>query len=140
MTLTPPRSDSIVVVDRWRDSVVTIPADSAWLKAWLECDSTGKVMLQELKAANGRNASFTVVTLTPVGYGSLMEVGCNTDSLELLLKIREQTIERLERNVNYIEVEKPLTWWEATQVRLGRLFLMIVAALAVLMTVKKILK
>lgn len=130
----------MVVVERWRDSVVTIPADSAWLRAWLECDSAGNVMLQELEAASGRNTSLTVVTLTPAFRGSLMEVGCNTDSLELLLKIREQTIERLERNVNYIEVEKPLTWWEATQVRLGRLFLAIAAALAVLITVKKVLK
>ena len=97
-------------------------------------------MLQELEAASGRNTSLTVVTLTPVGRGSLMEVGCNTDSLELLLKVRERTIERLERNVNYIEVEKPLTWWEATQVRLGRLFLVIVAALAVLITIKRFLK
>lgn len=137
---TPQRTDSVVVVERWRDSVVTIPADSAWLKAWLECDSAGNVMLQELEAANGRNTGITVVSLTPAGRGSLMEVGCNTDSLELLLRIREQTIERLERNVNYVEVEKPLTWWEATQVRLGRLFLAIAAALAVLMTIKRTLK
>lgn len=137
---TPQRTDSVVVVERWRDSVVTVPADSAWLKAWLECDSAGNVMLQELEAANGRNTGITVVSLTPAGRGSLIEVGCNTDSLELLLKVREQTIERLERNVNYIEVEKPLTWWEATQVRLGRLFLVIVAALAVLITIKRFLK
>ena len=130
----------MVVVERWRDSVVTVPADSAWLKAWLECDSAGNVMLQELEAANGRNTGITVVSLTPTGRGSLMEVGCNTDSLELLLKVREQTIERLERNVNYIEVEKPLTWWEATLVRLGRLFLAIAAALAVLITIKRTLK
>lgn len=130
----------MVVVERWRDSVVTIPADSAWLRAWLECDSTGNVMLQELEAANGRNTGITVVSLTPAGRGSLIEVGCNADSLELLLKVRERTIERLERNVNYIEVEKPLTWWEATQVRLGRLFLVIVAALAVLITIKRFLK
>lgn len=129
-----------MVVERWRDSVVTIPADSAWLRAWLECDSTGNVMLQELEAANGRSTGITVVSLTPAGRGSLIEVGCNADSLELLLKVRERTIERLERNVNYIEVEKPLTWWEATQVRLGRLFLMIVAALAVLITIKRFLK
>lgn len=129
-----------MVVERWRDSVVTIPADSAWLRAWLECDSTGNVMLQELEAANGRNTGITVVSLTPAGRGSLIEVGCNADSLELLLKVKERTIERLERNVNYIEVEKPLTWWEATQVRLGRLFLMIVAALAVLITIKRFLK
>lgn len=130
----------MVVVERWRDSVVTVPADSAWLKAWLECDSAGNVMLQELEAANGRNTGITVVSLTPAGRGSLMEVGCDTDSLELLLRIRELTIERLERNVNYVEVEKPLTWWEATQVRLGRLFLAIAAALAVLMTIKRTLK
>jgi len=82
----------------------------------------------------------TVVRLTPTDSRSLMEVGCNTDSLELLLRMREQTIERMERSVEYVETEKPLTWWQATQIRLGRLFLAIAAALAVLLTFKRFLK
>lgn len=139
-TLTPVRTDSTIIVERWRDSVVTIPADSAWLKAWLECDSAGSVLLHELEIANGRSATMTVVRLAPSPTGSVMEVGCNTDSLELLLRIREQTIERLERSVNYIETEKPLTWWQATQTRLGRLFMIVVAVLAVLLTIKRFLK
>lgn len=97
-------------------------------------------MLQELETANGRNTSFTIVTLKPSDPRLLMEVECNTDSLELLLKIREKTIEHLERSVNYIETEKPFTWWEATQIRLGRLFLMLVVALAVVITIKRFLK
>jgi len=129
-----------VVVERWRDSVVTIPADSAWLRAWLECDSMGNVLLDQLEAVNGRSTTMTVVRLTPTDSRSLMEVGCNTDSLELLLKMREQTIERMERSVEYVETEKPLTWWQATQIRLGRLFLAIAAALAVLITFKRFLK
>ena len=129
-----------MVVERWRDSVITIPADSAWLRAWLECDSVGNVMLQELETANGRNTSFTIVTLKPSDPRLLMEVECNADSLELLLRIREKTIERLERSVNYIETEKPFTWWEATQIRLGRIFLILVAALAVVITIKRFLK
>lgn len=82
----------------------------------------------------------TVVRLTPTDSRSLMEVKSNTDSLGLLLKMREQTIERMERSVEYVETEKPLTWWQATQIRLGRLFLAIVAALAVLLTFKRFLK
>jgi len=129
-----------VVVERWRDSVVTIPADSAWLRAWLECDSMGNVLLDQLEAVNGRSTTMTVVRLTPTDSRSLMEVKSNTDSLELLLRMREQTIERMERSVEYVETEKPLTWWQATQIRLGRLFLILVAALAVLLTFKRFLK
>lgn len=35
-------------VELVRDSTVVIPPDSAWLKALLECDSTGKVYLRQL--------------------------------------------------------------------------------------------
>jgi len=135
------RNDSVIVEDRWRDSIIKLPADSAWLRAWLECDSTGNVLLKELQAVNGRNTS-TGATIIRTDTVTLFEVNCNTDSLELLLKIRDRRIKELERSLEtqVREVERQLTGWQFIQMYLGRLFLMLIAALAVLIGIKLYLK
>lgn len=135
------RNDSVIVEDRWHDSIIKLPADSAWLRAWLECDSTGNVLLKELQAVNGRNTS-TGASITRTDSTTLFEVNCNTDSLELLLKIRDRKIKELERSLEtqVKEVERQLTGWQIIQIYLGRLFLTLIAALAVLIGIKLYLK
>lgn len=45
-----------VVVEREaRDTIVTIAPDSASIKALLECDSAGNVLVKELEEAQGKN-------------------------------------------------------------------------------------
>lgn len=44
--------DSVLVVER--DTIVVSEPDSALLWAWVECDSLGRVMLDELEAERGR--------------------------------------------------------------------------------------
>ncbi len=135
------KNDSVIVEERWRDSIVKLPADSAWLRAWLECDSTGNVLLKELQAVNGRNtnAGASIIRIDTV---TLFEVNCNTDSLELQLKIRDLKIKEMERSrtTQFVEVERQLTGWQIIQIYLGRLFLMLIAALAVLIGIKHYLK
>lgn len=135
------RNDSVIIEDRWHDSIVKLPPDSAWLRAWLECDSTGNVLLRELQAANGRNTSASA-NITKTDSTTLFEVNCNTDSLELLLKIRDRKIKELERSLEtqVKEVERQLTGWQIIQIYLGRLFLTLIAALAVLIGIKLYLK
>lgn len=134
-------NDSVVVIERWRDSVVKLPPDSAWLRAWLECDSTGNVLLRELQTANGRSTS-TGATIIKTDTVTLFEVNCNTDSLELQLKIRDLKIKEMERSLEtkVIEVERRLTGWQTIQIHLGRLFMTLTAALAVLIGIKLYLK
>ena len=135
------KNDSIVVVEKWRDSIVKLPADSAWLRAWLECDSIGNVLLIELQASNGKNTT-TDATIIRKDTVTLFEVNCNTDSLELQLKIRDLKIKELEYSLEtqVKEVERQLTGWQIIQLYLGRLFLMLIAALAVLIGIKLYLK
>lgn len=134
-------NDSVVVIERWRDSVVRLPPDSAWLRAWLECDSTGNVLLRELQTSNGRSTS-TGATIIKTDTVTLFEVNCNTDSLELQLKIRDLKIKEMERSLEtkVIEVERRLTGWQTIQIHLGRLFMTLTAALAVLIGIKLYLK
>lgn len=134
-------NDSVVIIERWRDSVVRLPPDSAWLRAWLECDSTGNVLLRELQTSNGRSTS-TGATIIKTDTVTLFEVNCNTDSLELQLKIRDLKIKEMERSLEtkVIEVERRLTGWQTIQIHLGRLFMTLTAALAVLIGIKLYLK
>jgi hypothetical protein len=111
------------------------------LRAWLECDSTGNVLLKELQASNGKNTT-TDATIIRKDTVTLFEVNCNTDSLELQLKIRDLKIKEMERSqtTQFVEVERQLTGWQIIQMYLGRLFLTLIAALAVLIVIKLYLK
>ena len=97
--------------------------------------------MRELQAANGRNTSASA-NITKTDSTTLFEVNCNTDSLELLLKIRDLKIKELEYSLEtqVKEVERQLTGWQIIQLYLGRLFLMLIAALAVLIGIKLYLK
>lgn len=130
-------SDSVRIVERWRDSIIHVAPDTAWLSAWIECDSTGEVLLRELEMARGKNLTPTISIVNDTIY---ME--CHTDSLELLLRARDRTITELQhsRTVETVEIEKQLTWWQVTQMKMGRLFMLVIAVLAVLMTIKRRLK
>lgn len=47
--------DSVLVVER--DTIVVSEPDSALLWAWVECDSLGRVLLDELQAERGRRVA-----------------------------------------------------------------------------------
>ena len=54
-TTTETRRDSVLVVER--DTIVVSEPDSALLWAWVECDSLGRVLLDELQAERGRRVA-----------------------------------------------------------------------------------
>ena len=130
-------SDSVKVIERWRDSIIYEEPDIAWLKGWLECDSAGQVLLRELEIERGRNITPYIKIVNDTIY-----VECKTDSLELLLKLRDQTIMELQQSktIETVEVEKPLTWWQETQIKMGRLFLIVIAVLLIITVIKQRLK
>ena len=130
-------SDSTRITERWRDSLIYIQPDKAWLKGWLECDSAGQVLLRELEIERGKNITPTIKIVNDTVY-----VECKTDSLEMLLRLRDMEIERLkqERTEVIVEVEKELTWWQTTQMKLGRVFLMAIAVFVALIVIKERLK
>ena len=39
-----------------------------------------------------------------------------------------------------VEVEKELSWWETTQMKMGRLFLIVIAVLVIITVIKQRLK
>ena len=130
-------SDSVRIIERWRDTTIYEQPDKAWLKGWLECDSVGQVLLRELEIERGRNITPHIKIVNDTIY-----VECKTDSLELLLKLKDQMIMELQQSktIETIEVEKELSWWETTQMKMGQLFMIAIAVLIIITVIKQRLK
>ena len=130
-------SDSVRIIERWRDTTIYEQPDKAWLKGWLECDSVGQVLLRELEIERGRNITPHIKIVNDTIY-----VECKTDSLERLLKIRDLEIKMLKEMQTevVVEVEKELSWWETTQMKMGQLFMIAIAVLIIITVINQRLK
>lgn len=87
-----------VVVEREvRDTIVTIAPDSASIKALLECDSAGNVLIKELQEAQGKNVALQA-KLKQTNKGTALVVDCKTDSLERVIALQNEKISELNNN------------------------------------------
>lgn len=117
-----------------RDTTITVPPDSAWLRAWLECDSLGNVLMRQLSEQKGSRSE---VSLKLTSFqdsarqlkGALLDVLFVCDSLQIEIGLRDQVIERIkeEKERVYIEVKKPYPWWVKALTGFGGFFLVLVA-------------
>ena len=104
------KSDSIVVEKLVE---VPLPPDSATIKALLECDENGKVILSWLDVANSKNAQ---ALLTIDSLGNLL-AKMKTQQDTVYLPSKEVTVTK-EVKVPY-PVEKELTRWQKLCVNIG---------------------
>ena len=87
-----------VVVEREvRDTIVTIAPDSASIKALLECDSAGNVLIKELQEAQGKNVSLQA-QLQNTNKGTAIVIDCKQDSLERVIALQNEKISELNNN------------------------------------------
>lgn len=107
-----------VVVEREvRDTIVTIAPDSASIKALLECDSAGNVLIRELQEEQGKNVKLQLSLEQASGNG-VVTVECKQDSLERVIALQNEKIQELSNNkqvetveVKYIpDVVKRFAW------------------------------
>lgn len=114
------RSVKYIPVESSADSVVIeklvevqLPPDSSTIRALLECDENGRVVLSWLDIANSRNAK---AQLTIDSLGNLLaKMRTNPDTVYLPSK--EVTVTK-EVKVPY-PVEKELTRWQQMKLELG---------------------
>lgn len=114
------RSVKYVPVESTADSIVVeklvevqLPPDSATIRALLECDENGKVVLSWLDIANSKNAQ---AQLTIDSLGNLLaKMRTNPDTVYLPSK--KVTVTK-EVKVPY-PVEKELTRWQQIKLELG---------------------
>lgn len=87
-----------VVIEREvRDTIVTIQPDSASIKALLECDSAGNVLIKELQEAQGKNVALQA-QLKNTNKGTAIVIDCKQDSLERVIALQNEKISELNNN------------------------------------------
>lgn len=104
------KTDSVVVEKLVE---VQLPPDSATIRALLECDENGKVVLNWLDIANSRNAQ---AMLTIDSLGNLL-AKMKTQADTVYLPSKEVVVSKTEK-VPY-PVEKQLTWWQKFRLYVG---------------------
>lgn len=89
------------------DTIVTITPDSASIRAYLECDSAGNVLIKELQEVQGKNVSLALALKNLKGKPATLSVDCKQDSLEKVIALKDETIKELSNNkqVETIEVK-----------------------------------
>lgn len=114
-----------------RDTVFKIEADSSYYEAYIKCVN-GKPVLSEtpktkLNSKPGKNLQKPKAAIV----GNKLTVDCYKNEEELHKKWEEQYIKEHEQTPIYVPknvyVDKPLTWWQKTQLWLGRIFLGIIS-------------
>ena len=87
-----------VIIEREvRDTIVTIAPDSASIKALLECDSAGNVLIKELQEAQGKNVKLQA-QLKNTNKGTAIVIDCKQDSLERVIALQNEKISELNNN------------------------------------------
>lgn len=110
-----------VVIEREvRDTIITTKPDSATIKALLECDSAGNVLIRELEEAQGKNLSLEMLLKQDKGKttGATLEIDCKADSLQMVIDVQNEHIKELNdiinesvKEVKYIpEIVKWFAW------------------------------
>ena len=114
------RSVKYVPVENSADSVVIeklvevqLPPDSSTIRALLECDENGRVVLSWLDIANSKNAQ-AQLTIDSLGY---LLAKMRTQQDTIYLPSKEVTVTK-EVKVPY-PVEKELTRWQQMKLELG---------------------
>lgn len=127
------RTIKYVPVESYADSVVVeklvevqLPPDSATIRALLECDENGKVVLSWLDIANSKNAQamFTIDSL-----GNLL-AKMKTQPDTVYLPSKEVTVTN-EVKVPY-PIEKELTRWQKIRLNIGGWIIGIVLGIIIL--------
>ena len=127
------RTVKYVPVESNADSVVVeklvevqLPPDSATIRALLECDENGKVVLNWLDIANSKNAQ---AQLTIDSLGNLL-AKMKTQSDTVYLPSKEVTVTN-EVKVPY-PIEKELTRWQKIRLNIGGWIIGIVLGIIIL--------
>lgn len=110
-----------------KDTIYKVEADSSYYHAFIDCVN-GKPVIRETTQTKqnskaGKNLNIPTATLN----GNTLTVDCYVKEQELKKQWEETYIKEHEQTPVYIptpvEVVKPLSWWQKTQIWFGRIFI-----------------
>ena len=110
-----------------RDTIYKVDADSSFYTAFIDCVNGQPTLREttETKAASKSGKALKVPSTTLVG--NKLNCNCESQVQELHKQWEETHSKEHEQTPIYInvpvEVEKPLTFWQKTQIWFGRIFI-----------------
>ncbi len=133
--------DSIIERFTVRDSTITIPADSSWYFALLECDSLGNVQVVKEETNNSGQSSITT-NLTPVkpktpGKGkpqTQFRADCKCDSSSIFITWLERNKEHYQNTQITLPpkyIPMPLSKMQKYFLKSGKIFNLLILALII---------
>ncbi len=113
------RLQTLIIRDTVRDTLVQVKADASLIRALLECDSAGNVLLKRiLEYEAGKHVAPPQLDIQDNVLTAMAEV----DSFGIFMTLRDRYVERtdyLESNEKEIVYVNRLTGWQKFRVRLG---------------------
>lgn len=112
------KTDSIVIREQVRDTVVHIEADSSVVRALVECDSMGKAHIKELLSyKTGKRIQPPKIKIED----NILTSTAKVDSLSIYLKLKDRYEREITTEVRTEIIEvNCLTWWQKTWMRIGQ--------------------
>ncbi len=123
-------SDSVVIRETVRDTVVMIQADSSLIRALVECDSLGQAHVRQLlEYQAGERLKPPQIVIRD----NVLTATAEIDSLAIYMQLKDRYKEAVRREIvtvtQYVETNK-LTWWQTLFHRLGIITALVVPVLA----------
>lgn len=129
-------TQTITIKEVVRDAVFETKKDSSYYKAYLDCVNGKVVVKQDTKPIikSGKFLHPPKVNLKD----NILTIDCEAEAQKLFYQWKDVYRENMKSVLQKIPypVEKPLTWWQKTQIILGRIFL----ALIIVFTIVGVLK
>jgi hypothetical protein len=127
--------NTITIKEVVRDTVFETKKDSSYYKAYLECVN-GKIVVKQATKSIMKSGTF----LQPPKVNlkdNILTIDCEAEAQKLFYQWKDVYRENMKSVIQKIPypVEKPLTWWQKTEIILGQIFLgliLIFTALGVL--------
>jgi len=116
------------------DTVFEIKPDSSYYKSWLECVD-GKVKFKGLpEITAGKFLNPPKVSLT----NNQLKIDCTSEAQRLFASWKETYISENKQGTKTIPVpyEKPLSYWQQTEVWCGRFFIFLIALVLIYLIYK----
>jgi len=124
------------IVEVVRDTTIYIPPDQATVKALLECDSAGQILIRQIETLQGKlnaKANIRIEANTIIA-----DCICDSINIYLQLKDRYQTTTVSTTETKVLWTEKELKWWQKMLMWTGGISLVVMVAGALLAFRKRI--
>lgn len=129
-------TNTITIKEVIRDTVFQTEKDSSYYKAYLECVN-GKVVLKSDTQPIVKPGKFLQPPKVSL-KDNMLTIDCKAEAQKLFTQWKDTYTNEQKSTIQKIPyaVEKPLSWWQKTEIILGRIFLGILVLFAIVVALR----